>query len=203
MKKIIILSVVFFFSFSLVFAQNETKVNLLTQSEAKLKEEINELEKELNHKKEELRAIQEELKKFEGVDVNNRVKENFYDDFGDKTDVIWKRNDMYNVATFTDEGKTKKAYYDFNSQLIGTTWYVTFADLPEKAQQNIEEKYNEYEIGKVIYYDDNESVDVDFFIFETQFKHEDNFFAELTKESDHIILKVGTGGDIDFFKKIK
>ena len=203
MKKLIILSLAFFFSISLVFAQTKEKVKILIEAEKKIEEEIKESKKELKKEQKELKVMKKELKMLEGSDVSNRVKESFNDEFGNITDVVWERSDFYDVATFTKDGNNTKAYYDFDSELIGTTSYVTFADLPEKGQEKINDKYKDYEIGKVIFYDDNESVDADFFIFETQYKHEDTYFVELTEGFNHIILRVHSNGDVSFFKNIK
>ena len=203
MKKLMVLSMAFLFSISLVFGQTKEKVKVLIEAEQKIEEEIKETKKDLKEEEKELKVVKKEMKMLEGSNVNKGVKDAFYDDFGNITDVVWEKSDLYDVATFTKDGNLTKAYYNFESQLIGTTSYVLFTYLPEIGQKRIKEKYADYEIGKVIFYDDNESVDIDFFIFESQFKHEDNFFVELTKESSHIILKVGTEGDVHFFKNIE
>lgn len=203
MKKYMILSMVFFFSISLVFSQNEAKVKVLAQTEEKIKGEIKEAEEELEHNKEELKAVMQERKRLEGTNVSSKVIENFNDDFGSNTDVVWERGDFYDVAKFTEDGNSKKAYYDFDSHLIGVTWFVTFADLPKRAQEEINEKYKEYEIGEVLYYDDNEPIDVDFFIFGSQFKHEDNYFVDLKNEAKHFILRVDSEGGVHFFKEFE
>ena len=203
MRKLIVLLMSFIFSISLVLGQTEKKIQVLSKSEEKIKENIEDTKDDLKMQKEELKAVQKERKRLEGDDVSNSTKGNFNEDFGVETDVEWKRTDYYDVATFTNDSNLKKAYYDFSSQLIGTTWYVNFTDLPARGQEKINEKFPDYEIGEVIFYDDNESVDVDFFKFQSPFKHEDNFFVEMTNGSKHIILKVGIEGEVHFFKNIK
>lgn len=203
MKKLMVLLMTFLFSISLVFTQNEVKVKVLTEAEEKIKEEIKETEEELEHSKEELKAVMQARKRLEGSNVSNRVKENFNDDFGNKADVVWTRGEFYDVAKFTEDGYAKKAYYDFDAQLIGVTWFVTFADMPERAKEKINEKYGDYEIGEVLFYDDNEKVDVDFFIYDSQFKHEDNYFVDVKNESQHIILRIDSEGGVHFFKEFK
>lgn len=203
MKKLIILLIASFFSFSLVFAQNKEKVKLLNEAEEGIKEEMKEMKKELKKDEKELKVIGKELKGLEGTDVSSRVKESFNIDFGNIEDVIWERSGVYDVAVFTHDDKMKRAHYDSDSQLIGTTWVVDYADVPAAGQKEIEEKYKDYEIGDVVFYDDNESVDVDFYMFDSQFKHEDSYFVELTNESKHIIVKVDSEGDVSFFKNFK
>lgn len=194
---------VFLFSISLVFGQNEERVKELIKTEGKIKEEIKDTKEELKIQKEELKSVKDTRMKLEGSNVSDRAKESFNDDFGNNTDVIWKRGEFYDTATFTKDGKIMKAHYDYDSQLIGTTWNVIFSDLPADGQKKINEKYKDYEVGEIIFYDDNEPVDVDFFIYESPFKHEDNYFVELVKEAKHIILKVNKNGDISFFKNFK
>lgn len=202
MKKLIILSMAFFFSISLVFGQNEEKIKEKIKAEKQIKKDIKETKDELRIKENELKIVKQERRKLEGSDVSNRSKDNFLTDFGIK-DVQWKRSDFYDVATYTKDGNVTKAFYDFDSQLIGTTRYAAFTDIPANAQEKINEKYKDYKIGDVIFYDDNEPVDVDFFLYESQFKHEDNYFVEMTKGTKHIVLKVSMSGDVSFFKELK
>lgn len=203
MKKLIIILIASFFSFSLIFGQNKEKVNLLIEAEQEIKEEIKEMKKELKMDEKELKVVEKERRELEGSEVNKRVKLSFSDDFGDIYDVVWENGSFYNVATFTHDGKMKRAHYDKDSQLIGTTWVIDFADLPTEGQKEIKEKYKDYEIGDVVFYDDNESIDVDFYLFDSPFKHEDSCFVELTKESKHIIVKVDKEGDVSFFKNFE
>ena len=68
-------------------------------------------------------------------------------------------------------GKELNAFYDFNSDLIGTTQEVTFADLPPRGQKDIEKEYKDYEIQKVVFYNDNEPVETNMFLYEEEFEH--------------------------------
>lgn len=78
-------------------------------------------------------------------------------EFGDVADVKWNRINFYDEATFMKDGKETKAFYDFDSNLVGTTHEVTFADLPENAQKEFNKQYKDYVIGRVIYFDNNNS----------------------------------------------
>lgn len=200
MKNLMVLLIAFFFSISLVFAQNKGKIKVLTEGEEKIEEGIKEKKEELKKEEKELKIVKKELKMLEGLDVSDKVKENFYDEFGEKTDVVWESDDFYDVATFTQDGSLMKAYYDFDSQLVGTMKYVSFADLPERGQEKIKEEYEEYEVGDGLFYTDNESVDVDFFMFESKFEHENLFLVELTNAFSSIILKVDSKGEVTFLK---
>lgn len=166
MKKLMVLSMAFLFSISLVIGQTKEKIKVLIEAEEKVEKEIKETEDELKLDEKELKAVKDELKMLKGYDVSKRVKDVFYDHFDNSIDVIWEKSDLYDVSTFTKDGNLMKAYYNSESELIGTTSYVPFTYLPEIGQKRIKEKYADYEIGKVAFYDDNEPVDVDFFIFE-------------------------------------
>lgn len=185
MKKLAILSTVFLFSVTMVFGQTEKKV----------KEEIKETKRELKTEKEALR-------KLEGTDVSVLSKDNFYADFGDVPDVIWKKDGLYDVAEFTKDGKILKAFYDFDSNLVGTTHYVTFAEVPESGQQEIKKEYEDYEIGPVVFFDDNEVNETDMLLYGMQFADEDNYFVELTKGTEKIVLQVNGHGEVFFFKEL-
>jgi hypothetical protein len=193
MKKLSVLLMVLLFSVTLVFAQNEEL----------LKERIKEVKKELNNKKEELKALNKSLRSFEGSEVGDRVKDSFITDFGNVADVKWQKEKNFDRAIFTKDGNELRAYYDFNSDLIGTTQDVDFADLPPKAQKEIQKEYKDYEIGEVVYYNDNEPVETNMFLYEEEFQHEDNYFVELIKDTKRIILRVNSFGSVYNYKEIK
>ena len=74
MRKLIVLLMVFTFSFSLVLGQTEEKIQVLTKSEEQIKEKIKETKEELKIEKEELKTAQKERKRLEGSDVSNSTK---------------------------------------------------------------------------------------------------------------------------------
>ena len=193
MRKLVMLSIAFLFAVSLVFGQNEKL----------LKERIDEVKNELKVKKEELKALNKSLRKFEGIEVGKRVKDSFHTDFGDVPDVKWKKGKLNDMATFSKDGKELNAFYDFNSDLIGTTQEVTFADLPPRGQKDIEKEYKDYEIQKVVFYNDNEPVETNMFLYEEEFEHEDNYFVVLTKNTEKIVLRVNSYGNVFYFMELK
>ena len=200
MKKIIVIFFGVLFSTSLFFGQSiendKEKVILF-------KEKIDQTKEKIDHDKKELKSYKSQLSKIEDSDVSLKTIENFNSDFGDMENVIWKSENEYDVASFTNDGKIKKAYYNFDSKWIGTIWSVPFDEIPEKAQEKINDEYKDYEIGPVIFYDDNESIDIDMYMYDTEFKHEDSYFVELIKGSKKIAIKVNNSGDVSFFKKLK
>jgi len=176
MKKLGITIVVFLFAFTLV--QGQTKN---TES------------------KKEQKAGRVALKKLEGPNVDEMSKDNFAKDFGNLPTVQWKRVNTYDEATFTKDGKEMKAFYDFDSKLVGTTRHVTFADVPAKGQKEIKNKYKDYTVESVIFFDDNEANATDMILYGLQFEDSDNYFVELVKGTKKIILQVNTSGEVFFF----
>ena len=180
MKKLGISIAVFLFAFTLV--QGQTK-NTETKKEQK--------------------AGRIALKKLEGTNVSVMSKDNFAKDFGNLPNVQWKRVNTYDEATFMKDGKEMKAFYDFDSKLVGTTTHVTFADVPAKGQKEIKKQYKDYTVESVVFFDDNEANETDMILYGVQFDDSDNYFVELAKGTNKIILQVNSSGEVFFFKQLK
>ena len=192
MKKSILFIVAFISYSSLVNAQDPTTV----------KSEIKTINKQEVSLKKEKKEARKELRKLNGKIADTRAKEHFATDFSNVTDAQWKRTDYFDEATFTKDGKTMVAYYDHEANLVGTTTGATFAELPAKAQNYIDKKYKDYIKGRVIFFDDNEFNASDMLLYGIQFDDEDNYFAELQKGNNKIIVRVNTAGQVYFFKQL-
>ena len=142
------------------------------------------------------------LKKLEGTKVSDVAKSNFMADFGNIPDVQWTRAKNFDEAMFTKNGKKLHAWYDFENKLVGTTSIVTFADLPAAGQKNIKTKYKDYSVGQVIFFDDNEMNETDMMLYNRQFDDADNYFVELSKANEKLVLRVNTLGEVFFFKQL-
>ena len=143
------------------------------------------------------------LKKLEGSNVNVVAKDNFDSNFKDAKNVEWKRIDTFDKASFTNkDGQKMSAFYDIDGNLVGTIQYKAFADLPENGQKDIKKNYKDYTVGQVIFYDDNENNQTDMIIYGVQFEDQDNYFVELAKGTDKIVLQVNPDGDVFFFKQL-
>jgi hypothetical protein len=184
MKKLLILPAVIMIA-AAVNAQTEASLKSSIQTEKKVKKED-----------------RKELRKLEGNDVSYRTKQVFTGDFGDINGATWKRTPTFDEATFTKDGMRETAYYDYDAKLVGTTTRKTFSDLPVNAQKYIDRKYTGYTKGRVIFFDDNEFNETDMVLYGSQFDDADNYFIELTKGTEKIILDVNTAGDVSFFKKM-
>ncbi|WP_321517962.1 hypothetical protein [uncultured Bacteroides sp.] len=190
MKTFLVFSMAAFFSL--------TAIHIQAQEEQK-KEAIKQAIKET---KKELKARKMELKKLEKGVVSNRTKDQFIVDFGNIPDVQWKRFDYFDEAAFTKDGLKINAYYDQNAMLIGTGSFKRFEDLPANAQKEIKSKYKDYIVKSVFFFEDNEANDTSIIFYGTQFSDWDNYFVELLKGNERIVIQVNLEGDVFFFKKL-
>lgn len=153
--------------------------------------------------KNESKAERRELRKLEmSISVSTASMNIFYADFGDVPGVNWHRSNYYEEATFIKDGHQETAFYDFYGKLVGTTQRKTFANLPAKGQKRINDKYRGYTIGPVIFFDDNEYNETDMILYNTQFQDEDNYFVELTKGAERLIVRSDVLGNISLFQKL-
>jgi len=186
MKKLAILSLTLFFALSAVQGQ--------TQKAGK--EQAKETKKEA--KKERVA-----LRKLEGTMVSDQSKNAFNADFKGATNVQSKRVNTFDEFSFTSkDGQKMKAFYDYNSVLVGTTQDKTAADIPVKGLQEIKKIYKDYIIGPVVFYDDNEANDTDMILYGIQFDDADNYFVELSKGTKKMIVEVTPEGNVSFFKDL-
>lgn len=186
MKKVVI------FAMTVLFALT------VLQTQAQVKQE----NKKVKETKKELKTERKALRKLEGTQVSELAKTHFKSDFSNATNVVWKRFDTFDQATFIKDGQKMTAFYDESSNLVGTTAPKKFTDLPAKAQQEIRTKYKDYTVGAVVFYDDNEANETDMILYRTQFDDADTYFVELTKANKTTVLQVDMGGVITFFKNI-
>jgi hypothetical protein len=185
MKRLVILSMAVLFSLSIVKGQ------------------VQKTGKEQNKEvKKEQRAERVALRKLEGNTVSMVAKNNFSTDFGVVTNAQWNRVNTFDQVTFTKEGKQENAFYDSEGKLVGVTIPKVISDIPFKAQQEIKTKYKDYTVVKVLLNDDNESNDTDMLLYGVQFDDVDNYFVELAKGTQKIVLRVDMAGNVYFFKQL-
>jgi hypothetical protein len=181
MKRLAALSIALFFVMAIGQAQTQI-ANMGTK----------------NEKQTERTAIKEIL----GKQLNPISMNSFSTQFGNLTDVKWLRTVNFDIAIFTNNGREMKAYYDSDGNLVGTTEYKTFNDLPAKGQKYILAKYKDYSVGPVIFYDDNTENGSEMFLYGIQFADADNYFVELAKGDLKIVVQVTPEGNVSFFKKL-
>ena len=125
--------------------------------------------------------------------------------FENAKNVVWEKDNIYDEVMFTKDGIRYKAFYDINSNLVGTTTDKTFADLPKDAQKEIKKQFKDYSVDKVIFFKDNEFNDGNVRLYGAQFEDADNYFVELSDHSKNknIILQVNPEGNVCFFKELQ
>ena len=93
------------------------------------------------------------------------------------------------------------AFYDEDANLVGTATTKTFEDLPEQAQEYINKKYSDYNIGAVIFYDDNEQNQRNMELYNLQIDA-DSYFVELKKDNKEIVMQVTENGDVSYYTRL-
>ena len=166
---------------------------------AALKQDVQRTNKEDNATRKEKKEERKALRKLEGQQPSYQSREHFAGDFDNVSDVHWKRTKYFDEATFVKDGQKQTAFYDFKSELVGTTQVKTFADLPATAQQFINKKYKDCPVQKVILFDDNETNETDMLLYGHQFDDSDNYFVELRQGTKDIVLQVDMSGEVSFF----
>lgn len=136
-------------------------------------------------------------------EVSSRSKDSFYADFGQVADAKWVRGPQFDEVTFTKDGQKQTAYYDSHFMLVGTTADKKFADIPAKAQKEIEKQFKDYAIGAVVEYKDNENNDTNMLLYGTQFDDADHYFVTVSKGKEADVLMVKTDGQISFFSTLR
>jgi hypothetical protein len=187
MKKVVFLLSTFLVAASLAMGQPQKTAEIKTGESGK-----------------ERKAEKVALRKLEGNDVSSLSKNSFIQDFANVTDIHWKRSENFDEASFTNkDGKRLTAFYGIDGKLVGTTQDVKFSDVPPVGQKEILKKYKDYKIGNVVYFVDNSTNESDMVLWSAQFDDQDNYFVELTKGQNTIIVKVDTMGTLSFFKTLK
>jgi uncharacterized protein YxeA len=194
MKNLILLIVAILAFSTLAIAQVD---------QSAIKKDVKNINKEESALKQEKKAERKQLRKLNGMEVSYQAKQQFQADFPKVTDAHWKRTTNFDEAAFTNNGKEMKAYYDDHSKLVGTSNDVTFAELPQRAQKYIHEKYPDYSIGPAVFFDDNEFNETDMVLYGLQFDDEDSYFVELAKDGKKIVARSNSSGDVFFFKDLK
>lgn len=154
-------------------------------------------------KRTELRAEHKEMRKFVVNNVSDRSLKSFNTDFGANSNVSWSRTANFDEASFLKNGQETKAYYDFEGNLMGTTTNKTFADLPLRGQKTITKSYAGFSVESVLLYDFNKLSDAQMILFNDQFVDSNNYFVQMSKGNERIILQVTPVGQVYYFKKIK
>ena len=139
------------------------------------------------------------------------TRDQFASDFPDATNIRFERTNGLNKVNYSQNGRKTTAYYDNNSELIGTFRNRSIRELPADAQIKIENEYPQFKVVEVLQFNvnsdnesyvDNSNTDLDF-IENIAGKVSNNYFVELKNDNTAIVLEVGLSGEISFFSTIK
>jgi hypothetical protein len=191
MKKFAILTVTFMLALNIGQSFGQDTKNYASTSNPNKKE-----------KRIEKRGDRRELRILEGTKVSSTSIKNFKIDFVNATNVNWTRTPNYDIATFNLKSQELKAYYDSDSQLVGTTQYKTIEDLPEKGQKIIKNKYKDYSIGKIMYFNNNDLNRSPMLLWGTEIVDQSSYFVELASGSKKLVVYVDQGGNVKPFKEL-
>jgi hypothetical protein len=131
------------------------------------------------------------------------IKSQFAADFPNAKNVHFARINDLNKISFTQDKEKMNAYYDDGDQLVGTIQKESFADLPDNAQKEIQNKYPGYTIANVVKFNDNESDDTEILLYGISMDDADNYFVELKNDSKAILIKVDLSGGVSYLTTIK
>ncbi len=194
MKKIIIFTAV-----SLMYAAGgKAQVQKVL-----LEKDIERIERRESVLKEEKKEDKKELRNLENKDVSQEVKQQFENDFEGVSEVSWQRMSNFDEASFMKNGEKVIAFYDDDAHLVGTTKEKSFAKLPYDAQEQIINKYKDYNVVRILEFTDNELNDSDMRLYNSSFNDKDSFFVELQKLDKRVVLQVSKAGEVSYFARLK
>lgn len=136
-------------------------------------------------------------------EVSSFLKEQFTQDFPQASDAHFSSEKNFDEVSFTQGKERLTAYYDGTNQLVGTVQKQAFDDLPDNAKKDILKNYSDYAVADIIKFNDTESESVELVIYGTSFDDGDNYFVELKKDTQAILLKVDLSGNVEFLTTMK
>jgi hypothetical protein len=171
------------------------------------------LDDDANNAKSTITKTMAEIQK-EGAETNlNAVSavtvNQFAYDFPDVTNIHFDRMDGHDVITYTENGRVNTAYYDDNSELLGTIRNRSIQDLPAAAQKEIADRYPDYKVVRVVRFNantENESYidnNSELPFYDDSSENSSNYFVELNNDNKAIVLMVGLSGEVSFFSTMK
>jgi hypothetical protein len=137
------------------------------------------------------------------------TRNQFASDFPDATNIHFEKRSDFDEVNYSQKGSKTTAYYDANSELIGTLRNGSVSDLPANAQTEIANKYPGYTIVSVIRFNvntDNETY-IDNYselpFYGDSSEDSSHYFVELKNDNKAIVLMVGLSGEVSFYTTTK
>ncbi len=145
-----------------------------------------------------------ELRKLDLSYVNSLTMANFKNDIGKGavSEVKWKKVLDFTKADFIKDGQKREVYYDEDGLLVGSSSYVSFTDLPQRAQNYIEKRYGDYAIEQIIDFINNLGDRSPLILCGYELTDKDNYFIQLTNGEKKLILYVDMKGNVSYFKHL-
>ena len=154
--------------------------------------------------------IQKEGAETNQNEVNAFTVNQFAYDFPDVTNIHFDKKKDFVTVLFTQNGRNNTAYYDDNSELIGTILNGSIQDLPAAAQTEIANRYAGYTVVRVVRFNANRDNELyidnysELPFYGDSPENSSNYFVEL-KNNDNktIVVMVGLSGEVSFFSAMK
>lgn len=132
----------------------------------------------------------------------------FTQDFSNVHNAMWKVEEGYDEVDFNMNNKAMMAFYrplgiyNSNDDLIGSGYYLNYADLPEKGREHIAKDYPDYTAQKAMFYDNNIDNDDDILNLSGNFLQKDSYFVLLKKDMKEIVMQITKDGDVSYFSNV-
>ena len=150
----------------------------------------------------------------EGAETNQQAvsvftRNQFASDFPDATNIRFEKSSDFDEVNYSLKGSKTTAYYDANSELIGTLRNRSFRDLPANAQTEIVNRYPGYTVVSVVRFNANTESEtyIDNYselpFYGASPEDSSHYFVELKNDNKAFILMVGLSGEVSFFTTTK
>jgi hypothetical protein len=148
----------------------------------------------------------------EGAETNlNAVsaitRNQFASDFPGATNIHFEKTYVFDEVNYSQKGRKTTAYYDNNSELVGTVRNSSIHDLPAGALTEITDGYPGYTVVRVVRFNvnsGNESyTDNSELPFYGEPSEDSHYFVELKNDNKAIVLMAGLSGEVSFFTTMK
>jgi len=119
--------------------------------------------------------------------VDVKVKKVFTKDFTGAAAVTWTENNDFYFADFQLNGKTMKAAYNANGELVGTSETIAESRLPVAIASELAKNYKGYEVAGTI--------------TEIKFDGKTNYYFSVENDKRVLELKCAADGTVDIESK--
>lgn len=164
------------------------------QSTNDLGSKFRETKKEIRQQKDQAKALN---------DIPKATFASFKSHFPNAKDAEWSvTEDGKTEVDFTQHNRSRMAFYDDNSKLIGTGRYVSYNALPAKGRERIAKDYKGYTHVQSMFFDDDETnpLNMTFLGFPVV---KDSYFTELKNDKKQIVIQVDKNGEITYLTEIR